>query len=70
MPLAEEAQAAANALNGMASPWGEGNLKINMARKSDRKVVREQNLEKPEKTEKADKPTPVRDFASSWRRAN
>lgn len=61
-PTTEDAQAAANALNGVTSKWG-GPLKINMAReRGPRKVVREQNL--PEK------PAPVRDFGSSWRRAN
>ncbi|KAI5198166.1 RNA-binding domain-containing protein [Aureobasidium subglaciale] len=66
----EDAQAAANAVNGATTTTGS-KLKINMARERpirDRKVVREQNLtERPEKTEK---PAPVRDFGSSWRRAN
>lgn len=61
----EDAQAAANAVNGTPTSNG-GKLKVNMAReRPPRKVVREQNL-----PEKSDKPAPVRDFGSSWRRAN
>ncbi|KAH0081632.1 hypothetical protein KCU60_g16271, partial [Aureobasidium melanogenum] len=60
----EEAQAAANAVNGATTSTGN-KLKVNMAReRPNRKVVREQNLSDKEK------PVPVRDFGSSWRRAN
>lgn len=62
----EDAQAAANAANGATTSTGN-KLKVNMARERpnrDRKVVREQNLPQ------AEKPVPVRDFGSSWRRAN
>jgi RNA recognition motif-containing protein len=59
----EEAVAAAEALNGVTMSTG-GKLKVNMARdRPNRKVVREQNLA-------VEKPAPVRDFGSSWRRAN
>ncbi|KAH0025301.1 RNA-binding domain-containing protein, partial [Aureobasidium melanogenum] len=60
----EEAQAAANAVNGATTSTGN-KLKVNMAReRPNRKVVKEQNLSDKEK------PVPVRDFGSSWRRAN
>ena len=65
----EDAQTAANAVNGAIMTATGSKLKVNMARERparDRKVVREQNLNMPEK----EKPVPVRDFGSSWRRAN
>jgi RNA recognition motif-containing protein len=61
----EDAQTAANAVNGAIMTSTGSKLKVNMAReRPNRKVVREQNLPQEEK------PAPVRDFGSSWRRAN
>ncbi|THY83469.1 RNA-binding domain-containing protein [Aureobasidium pullulans] len=66
----EDAQAAAKAVNGATTSTGS-KLKVNMAReRSNRKVVVEQGLEQRSEQKPEQKPAPVRDFSSSWRRAN
>lgn len=62
----EEAQSAAQAIDGKQTEWG-GNYRINLARnKYSRKVDREPGQRRME----SPAGTPTRDFGSSWRRGN